>query len=183
MIRKIPEDTKTYKLDIGRPSFFSDEDCLVWRKFFEYVESTEIEIATSGIYHNMRDIAFNNGRYGGGGFQFCFWFNSKEARKEFAKEVGLIFKEKVSDFRNIMFFAIKNETTGNREIDSVRFTPQYLDKANEIAEQLFVKIEKHTHKDFFTCEMKETGWYHAKGKIADLKLFKNALEEHFFEFD
>lgn len=64
--------------NIGRPSMFTDEDCLMWQKFFTYIETCPYEIVINGAYDICREIAFSMKRYGGGGYKFMFMTKDQE---------------------------------------------------------------------------------------------------------
>lgn len=69
--------------DLGRPSYFDDQDFIIWEKIYNFIETTDIPIAVSSIYELMRDYCRDKNLYGGGGFQFCFWFDTHEDREAF----------------------------------------------------------------------------------------------------
>lgn len=72
-----------WQYDTGRPSFFNDQDLQRWRTIFEWIESCPHNIGVNGAYSAVRDLCFRGQCYGGGGFRFVFWFDNREARREF----------------------------------------------------------------------------------------------------
>lgn len=76
-----------YMINVGRPSYFEEEDFKNWAPFFDYVEECDISIGVNGVYHNMKQMCEDKQGYGGGGFQFCFFFASKEDRKQFLSDL------------------------------------------------------------------------------------------------
>lgn len=110
MIFEFGDTVTKYMLDIGRPSFYNDDDCVFWQKIFSYIEETSIKIQVNGMYHSMRNYAFTNGRYLGGGYKFYFWFETKNDRKQFAKEFGKIAGEEIYDYRGVMFCRRQDKT-------------------------------------------------------------------------
>ena len=76
--------------NMGRPSYFNERDFIFWEKIYNFIETTDILIAVSGIYTLMRDYCRDKNYYGGGGFQFCFWFDSLEDRDAFKYGIKFI---------------------------------------------------------------------------------------------
>lgn len=78
-------------VDVGRPTIFNAEHHKFWTEFHNWVEDTEIEIVTNGIFELMKEYAEGDGGYGGyggGGFMYCFWFQNQEDADVFKKKWG-----------------------------------------------------------------------------------------------
>ena len=185
------ENTKKYMYDIGRPSFYDEEDCLVWQKVFTYIEETNIRIQVNGIYDGMRHYAFNNGRYGGSGFSFCFWFESKPDRKQFAEKVGEIFGEKLHDYRGIRLinrFVRPNE----QKYTGTEMPVSLIENTNQERELVLAVDKKYIPK---LLELSEIGINFSipdnENEMIVIKAntskqlieTKNILEEYFYELD
>lgn len=78
---------RKYMINIGRPSYYTNEDFKNWSAFFDYVEESDILIGVNAIYYDMKQMCKARQGYGGNGFQFCFWFDAKEDRKQFLKDL------------------------------------------------------------------------------------------------
>lgn len=90
----IVKPTKTIKeyisVNIGRPSFFDDEERKYWRGFQEFVKTCDIPIVINNAYFMIDGMLEDNESYSGGGFKYMFWFESEEDKATFMKYPDLI---------------------------------------------------------------------------------------------
>lgn len=170
MIVQFPAGTRLYKIDIGRPSFYSDDDCAWWRKFFEFVETTPTKVHVNPVYSSMRECAYNNGRYGGGGFGFCFFFESVDDRKCFVADynAGVADENKYQDFRNLGLVFHQDEKT----VD-LWFHEKFLERATEY----------NNINDSCLTITQENYRYVASGSLKQVGFLKNILNEYSLEID
>ena len=98
----IQDGSFTFEHDMGRPTYFEDEDFERWGKYFDFIEQSDIPIVVNGLYHRMREYCDQRKKYGGNGYKFCFWFRSEKSREKF--EDGI---DKIRGYRII-------ELTGER---------------------------------------------------------------------
>lgn len=187
----IEEQTHRYSVDIGRPTFYTDEDKVIYKKVFELIETCPIPIVVNGAYDFVRKFLYeDSGGYGGGGFAFCFFFATKEDRKEFArlmKEIGF----NITDWRNVMFY---------QDLDKklhVRFDEKYLPFAQAFVEDTTLTVGPYMVpkppmsiedlNNYYDNESKEKvpvlGLHLASGELKDVLLLKTHLDEQFLDFE
>jgi hypothetical protein len=185
------EDHK-YSVDVGRPSFFEQAHRDEYKKMFELIETCSIPIVVNSAYHHIRDLLYSESGYGGGGFAFCFWFATKNDRKEFARLMKEI-KFEISDWRNVMFYQDLNKKR------HLRFDEKYLEYAKSFAEGTTLTIGPmmgpglpttlegmmllYSGKSTETNMVPVPGLYLADGDLKDMCLLKVHLEEQFLEFE
>lgn len=178
MIIETKENVTYYFIDIGRPSFTEQEHRDFWSSFFHLVETTAIPIVVNSAYHGIKQMVDDGGCYLGGGFKFCFWFETKEDRRTFAKECAAI-DLKIEDFRNIMLYQDREKTMW------LRFPPIYESHARDFGAS--VGIGYRPNIDFFSGETLgdpiATGLMVVKDNIANLLKLKDHLNECFFDMD
>jgi hypothetical protein len=124
-----------FTIDIGRPSFYEKEHFLWWQNICNFIENTDIKIQVNSAYESVKQMAFNNTPYLGGGFSFCFWFLTKEDRKQFINTINKDFKVNyLHDIRNIRF-VVNQDKTVYLIIDK-----KYLAKTNELYKDLQIDL-------------------------------------------
>ncbi len=88
--------------NIGRPSYRSEAEFLIWDDIFEFIETSNLPIATNGMYDHVRELCRNRKGYLGGGFRFEFAFSSVDDCAAFENEINKICTKhgirEVSDF-------------------------------------------------------------------------------------
>lgn len=73
-----------FVLDIGRPSFFNEDQRLILKRFHDWCLETDIDIVVNNCFHWLyNELCIENSRYGGGGFKYCFWFKLIEDKDLF----------------------------------------------------------------------------------------------------
>lgn len=81
------------KFDIGRPSYYNENDFASWGKLFDFIENCDTQIAVSNVYRDMREFQKLKQVYCGGGFSFAFWFKSRDDRNIFLDAIAGIFPQ------------------------------------------------------------------------------------------
>ena len=112
----VPAETFSaeHMLDVGRPDLTCDDDFRKWTKFHQLVESSELRIIVNGIFNLMKEYCRTEQGYMGGGFKYCFWFESNEAKLKFEKLANAIWKTKPdrilsADDSSLKFTKVKDE--------------------------------------------------------------------------
>jgi hypothetical protein len=169
------EKENSWMIDVGRPSFFTDDVRQWWQRFFNFVETSNIRIQVNSVYDTMHDYAFNNGCYGGGGFSFCFWFLTKEDRKTFVNHINTELEARYQhDFKNLHFHHNKDETL------SIIISKKYLEKAEELIQETKLEIKPYTHTDL--CgKVIVYPFYEITGELKNIILLKKLLDEYSLE--
>jgi hypothetical protein len=105
---------REHMLDVGRPDLTCEEDFHRWNLFHQLVENCEMRIIVNGVYNDMKEYCRTEQGYLGGGFKYCFWFESDEAKLKFDKLARAIWKTEperllsVDDSR-LKFTKVKDE--------------------------------------------------------------------------
>jgi hypothetical protein len=178
MIIDPKEDTTVYMIDVGRPSFTEQDHRDFWSGFFRLVETTAIPVMVNSAYHGIKQRVDDGQSYLGGGFKFCFWFETKDDRRAFAKECATI-NVNIEDFRNIML------CQDLAKVMRLRFSPIYENYARNFGASVETEYRPNVHP--FTNESLgepiATGWLVANGEIGELHKLKAHLNECFFDLD
>lgn len=103
-----------HMLNVVRPDLTCEEDFFKWTKFHQLVESSDIRIKVNGVYNLMKEYCRTEQGYLGGGFKYCFWFESAEDLQKFDKQARAIWKTEPermlsADDSNLKFTKIKDE--------------------------------------------------------------------------
>jgi hypothetical protein len=173
MIYLFDKDVETFVVDVGRPSFLSNESCEWWQKFFNYVETTNLKIQVNSLYNEMRKYAFENNRYLGGGFSFCFWFSSKDDRKEFVQYINNELGAKYSHDSKNKFLMTKNDKV------CLICSEIYAEKTKQL--NSFLVIKPHSFEDFQGNIISYEGFYEVNGSLHDIIELKFLLDEYSLE--
>lgn len=173
--------TFTYSIDYGRPSFSDDHSRSIWKKFFDLVETSNIPIGVNAIHNHMVQLVNEGGSYMGGGFKFCYFFQSKSDRRAFANECKTIGFE-VDDFRNVYLF-LNNDNTMH-----LRFNIKYLQYVIEYVKNnnldVLMPIAQMDYPDPITGEkIVVDNTYIVNSSLDNLNKLKAHLTECFFELD
>lgn len=76
-----------YYIDVGRPTFFDDEQRAYWKKFHDQVKNSPICIEVNGIFSKMDEMIEAGEGYGGGAFKYMFWFETHSDKMKFIDEL------------------------------------------------------------------------------------------------
>ena len=193
----VQKDDHKYSVDIGRPSFFTDENRNEYKKVFELIEKSSIPIVVNGAYYGVRERLYNGDGYGGGGFAFCFFFASKDDRKEFARLMKEIKTDspgwnfEILDWRNVMFHQDRDK------IMHLKFDEKYLPCVKQFADEHLLTISPFmmpespkTIEDIVAIGLDKPlnspmrvifGIYLATGDLKDLYSLKAYLSEQFLQ--
>jgi hypothetical protein len=175
-----------YSIDLGRPSFTTDETRELLKSFFQFVRETDIPLMVNGMHDTIESMVNNGTSYLGGGFGFCYYFRSKEDRKRFAKEVERLADWQVTDWRNITLFS-----NPDKSIDLL-FSEKYLPS-----------VQRYLDAQSYGCESYGSGGYastlridstlhtfhqgswenRASGGLREILELRAYLEDRFFDLD
>lgn len=122
MIATVEEVSPPYMVDIGRPSFIDDEGRAFWKKFYDLVDTSPYPIVVNSMFDTVREMLDEGRGYMGGGFRFCFFFATKDDRKQFINDVEKLGEyAKIRDHHNVVLFQNIHGAT------SIRATQKYMD--------------------------------------------------------
>ncbi len=79
-----------FKLDVGRPNIFSEDDRTFWKAFHALLDDWPRPIVANGFFRTMAQILDDESGYGGGGFSYTFWFESEQDVQDFVEAVKLL---------------------------------------------------------------------------------------------
>jgi hypothetical protein len=173
-----------YSIDLGRPSFTTDETRELLKSFFQFVRETDIPLMINGMHHTIESMVNNGTSYMGGGFAFCYFFRSKEDRKRFAKEVKHLAIWEVKDWRNI---GLLHNSNGNIDL---LFGNKYLSLVQE-----YLDARTYGSVPYGSCAYSSTpgirpnpiqriGREHrVEGELREILELRAYLEDRFFDLD
>ena len=87
MIVPPPCVTDQIWINTYRPSIFCDKDRDFWRTFHDLIKSSTVPIRVNGAFNMIESIIEENSCYGGGSFNYMFWFETESDREQFVMEV------------------------------------------------------------------------------------------------
>lgn len=143
---------QTIFLDTGRPDIFDDSDREKWSKLHKWIKETDHKILVNGAFFVVDKILLEeNGRYGGGGFQYKFWFENEEGKEAFGNKIFEIFNNYPFPMKLVKMEALKfclnyikqiNET----EFGNLKFDPN-IEKSLKDSELEVIKFSGLSNVD------------------------------------
>lgn len=180
----VERDDHKYCVDIGRPTFYTDEHRDFYKKIFDVIENSPIAIVVNGMYNRVREMLYAGSGYGGGGFAFCFWFATKEDRREFARLMKGI-EVSIEDWRGVTWYQPYQS-----KILFLKFTDKYLDHVQQFAQNNDITIQPYmSPPPGFGWELDKSQWvvipglHSASGDLKLLLELKHHLNDVFLDFD
>lgn len=166
-----------YKIDVGRPSFTTDDQRLFYKQFFDLIETSSYPIIVNGVYPWMREMVEQGKSYLGGGFSFCFWFATKEDRQQFIKDAAKL-EMIIEDWHNLSFYFDQDK------VMHVLFAPhQYLSEAQSFIETHPALSMQPHRSPGYNGELIETGRMIVDGPLKELVELKAHLLEVWLDLE
>lgn len=83
MIKQVAEIIELPCYNTGRPTITCDEELTFWSEVHQYIKDCDYPITVNGAFWMIDQMIEERSKYGGGGYQYNFWFQTPEDKEQF----------------------------------------------------------------------------------------------------